>query len=211
MRGQLLQNVIFSKIVLPIVLFRYKSVIWDPLGFDWQFMLFPYASTMCRIEWSIHALIKKQINAKKQTKEKKWCSKKWKILLSHKAEQHNIFHTLFIWATLHLVCSDLNGHLYDIATKSVMMAPIFPLKNETPSSANDVSLLAPRGSLSFESHRSAPAHFAVMSAQWVCSSVAGLCFRASIYFQPFGPTDWNSHSRYHPCFTWRPIHFLDPT
>ena len=112
--------------------------------------------------------------------------------MSHKAERHKSF-----WATLHLVCSDLNGHLYDIATKSVMMAPIFPLKNETPSSANDVSLPAPRGSLSFESHRSGPAHFAVMSAQCV-RSVAGLCFQASIYFPPFGPGDrQSSSSQYH--------------
>ena len=131
--------------------------------------------------------------------------------MSHKAERHkSVFHTLFIWATLHLVCSDLNGHLYDIATKSVMMAPIFPLKNETPSSANDVSLPAPRGSLSFESHRSVPAQFGVMSIQCV-RSVAALCFQASIYFPPFGPGDCNSHSGSSPCFTWRPIHFLEPT
>ena len=43
---KLFQNIIFSKIVLPIVLFRYKSVIWDPLEFDLQFMLYPYASTV---------------------------------------------------------------------------------------------------------------------------------------------------------------------
>ena len=58
---KLFLNIEFSKINLPIVLFRYKSVIWDPLGFDWQFMLFPYASTMCRIERSIHALIKNKL------------------------------------------------------------------------------------------------------------------------------------------------------
>ena len=121
-----------------------------------------------RIERSIHALIKNKLMPKNRQKKKMMQQKVKKIIESY-SWAAQVFHTLFIWATLHLVCSDLNGHLYDIATKSVMMAPIFPLKNETPSSANDVSLPAPRGSLSFESHRSAPAHFAVIPVQWGCS------------------------------------------